>query len=286
MSDPRQDAKIDIVGEHACFGGVQGFYRHRSAVCGCDMRFSVFRPPPAGGDRPVLYFLAGLTCTEETFMVKAGAQRLAAENGLILVAPDTSPRATGIAGEGDDWDFGAGAGFYLDATRAPWSQHYRMYSYVVAELPRIVLANFPARADAQGIFGHSMGGHGALIAALRNPTLYRSVSAFAPVVAPTRVPWGQKAFHGYLGSQREEWNAYDATALVRERPFGGEILIDQGLADTFLDDQLRPDLFIEACREVGQPLRLRKHPGYDHSYYFISTFIGDHLRHHAKALLS
>jgi S-formylglutathione hydrolase len=285
MSDPRQDAKIDIVGEHACFGGVQGFYRHRSAVCGCDMRFSVFRPPPAGGDRPVLYFLAGLTCTEETFMVKAGAQRLAAENGLILVAPDTSPRATGIAGEGDDWDFGAGAGFYLDATRAPWSQHYRMYSYVVAELPRIVLANFPARADAQGIFGHSMGGHGALVCALRNPGRYRSVSAFAPIVAPSRVPWGQKAFANYLGPDRAAWLDYDATAVVAGTQFPGEILIDQGLADKFLAEQLRPELFEEACRKSDQKLRLRRHQGYDHSYYFIASFIDDHLRHHAQELL-
>jgi S-formylglutathione hydrolase len=279
------ETDIEIVGEHACFGGVQGFYRHRSAVCAGDMRFAVFRPPDTGDRRPVLYFLAGLTCTEETFMIKAGAQRCAAEHGIILVAPDTSPRATGIPGEDGDWEFGAGAGFYVDATEAPWLRHYRMYSYIVDELPRVILSNFPADADAQGIFGHSMGGHGALVAALRNPQLYRSVSAFAPIVAPMQVPWGQKAFRGYLGPNPAGWSDYDATELVRTHPFNGSILIDQGLGDKFVNDQLRPALFEAACKAADQPLTLRQHPGYDHSYYFINTFIGDHLRHHAATLL-
>jgi S-formylglutathione hydrolase len=276
---------ITVVGEHACYGGVQGFYRHRSAVCDGEMRFSVFRPGGAQGRRPVLYFLAGLTCTEETFVIKAGAQRCAAEYGLVLVASDTSPRGTGIAGASDAWDFGEGAGFYVDATEAPWSAHYRMYSYVVDELPRVIAENFAVDPDARGVFGHSMGGHGALVVALRNPGLYRSVSAFAPIVAPSLAPWGQKAFGGYLGPDREAWSAYDATALVRKHRFDGEILVDQGLADKFLENQLKPELFEAACRESGQPLTLRRHAGYDHSYYFIATFIADHISHHAGALL-
>jgi S-formylglutathione hydrolase len=275
---------IETLNEHACFGGVQGFYRHRSEACGGDMRFSVYRPP-GSGPWPVLYFLAGLTCTEETFAIKAGAQRLAAEYGLMLVSPDTSPRATGIPGEADDWELGTGAGFYVDATEAPWSRHYRMYTYVVEELPEVVAAHFSADIAAQGVFGHSMGGHGALVVALRNPERYRSVSAFAPIAAPTEVRWGQKAFQGYLGPHRARWADYDATALVRRRPFGRPILIDQGLADKFLAEQLRPELFAEACRDVGQPLTLRTHPGYDHSYCFIATFIADHMRHHAAALI-
>jgi S-formylglutathione hydrolase len=277
-------AAITVLGEHACFGGVQGFYRHRSTACNGEMRFSVFRPS-APGKRPVLYFLAGLTCTEETFMIKAGAQRFAAEHGLIIVAPDTSPRNTGIPGEADAWDFGAGAGFYVDATEPRWSRHYRMYSYVTDELPRVIVASFHADPDRQGIFGHSMGGHGALVIAFRNPERYRSVSAFAPIAAPSEAPWGQKAFGGYLGPDRAQWAAYDATELVRTHRLDRTILIDQGEADKFLDEQLKPHLFEAACREAGQPLTLRRHPGYDHSYYFISTFIADHMRFHAEALI-
>jgi S-formylglutathione hydrolase len=274
------------ISEQRCFGGTVGFYAAPSATLGLETRFSVFIPKQAAqGKVPVLTYLAGLTCTEETFMIKAGAQRLAAALGIMLVAPDTSPRGAGIPGEDKEWDFGVGAGFYVDATQAPWSRHYRMYSLVTEELPALIAAHFPAAPDRQGIFGHSMGGHGALVCALRNPGRYRSVSAFAPIVAPSHVPWGQKAFTGYLGSDRAAWLDYDATALVARAPFPGEILIDQGLADKFLAEQLRPELFEGACRKADQKLRLRRHEGYDHSYYFIASFIDDHLRHHAEALL-
>ncbi len=280
-------AAPETLSEHRNFGGKTGFYEHPSEACSGEMRFSVFVPPQAAEERvPALFYLAGLTCTEETFMVKAGAQRLAAEHGLMLVAPDTSPRDTGIPGEDDDWDLGTGAGFYLDATREPWSAHYRMYSYVTDELPAILLEHFPAREGAMGVFGHSMGGHGALTLALKNPDLFRSVSALAPVVAPTQVPWGEKAFSNYLGPDRETWRAHDASELVRERPFtdGREILVDQGLSDGFLEEQLRPEIFESACSESGQPLTLRRHEGYDHGYYFVSTFAEDHVRHHAGIL--
>lgn len=276
---------LEAISEHKCFGGVQGFYSHHSRECNGTMRFSVYQPPAAAkGPVPVLYYLAGLTCTEETFMIKAGAQRIAAELGLMLVAPDTSPRNTGIPGEDQDWEFGAGAGFYLDATVPPWSRHYRMGSYVSRELPQVIGENFPARSDAQGIFGHSMGGHGALTIALSNPGRYRSLSAFAPIAAPTRCPWGEKAFSGYLGPDRDTWREYDACELMRRQRFGGEILVDQGLADKFLPAQLFPEAFEEACRASGQSLGLRRHPGYDHGYYFISTFMEDHLRHHGRQL--
>lgn len=251
------------------------------------MRFAVYTPPQAtDGPVPVLYYLAGLTCTEETFMIKGGAQRYAAEHGLMLVAPDTSPRDANVPGEDDDWDFGTGAGFYVDATEEPWSRHYKMYSYVTQELPAIIEENFPASADARGVFGHSMGGHGALVCALKNPDFFRSVSAFAPVSAPTCVPWGEKAFAGYLGEDREAWKSYDASELVRESPFpdGRNILVDQGLSDQFLEEQLRPEALEEACAESGQPLTLNRREGYDHSYYMISTFMEDHIRHHAAAL--
>jgi S-formylglutathione hydrolase len=277
---------LETLSEHRCFGGKTGFYKHRSEACAAEMRFAVFVPPQAAQRRvPVLYYLAGLTCTEETFMVKAGAQRAAAEHGLILVAPDTSPRATGITGEDEGWDLGTGAGFYLDATADPWNAHYRMYSYVTQELPALVLENFSARKGAMGVFGHSMGGHGAPTCALKNPDLYVSVSAFAPVVAPMKVPWGKKAFTNYLGWDEEAWRGYDASELVRERPFadGREILVDQGTADEFLGEQLRPEVFEEACAEAGQLLTLRRHEGYDHGYYFVSTFVEDHVRHHAEA---
>ncbi|MEE9299789.1 MAG: S-formylglutathione hydrolase [Alphaproteobacteria bacterium] len=274
----------EVIEEHRSFGGRVLFCRHHSEACRGTMRFAIYIPPQ-GGKRPVLYYLAGLTCTEETFIIKAGAQRLAAECGLILVAPDTSPRDAGIAGEDKDWDFGTGAGFYVDATLEPWSAHYRMYSYVTDELPRVIEANFPADAGRQGVFGHSMGGHGALVIGLRNPARYRSVSAFAPIAAPTRAPWGQKAFSGYLGPDEGAWRAYDASELVQTgaRP-ELEILIDQGSDDQFLAEQLKPEIFAEACREAGQPLKLRMQAGYDHSYYFIASFIEDHIRHHAAVL--
>ena len=269
---------------HRCFDGTVGFYSHDSESTGTGMNFAVYEPPRAAdGPVPVLYYLAGLTCTEETFMIKGGGQRLAAEHGLMLVAPDTSPRGADIPGEDEDYDFGTGAGFYLDATAEPWSKNYNMYTYVTEELRNLVLENFPAREDAQGIFGHSMGGHGALTLALKNPDLYKSVSAFAPVCTPARVPWGKKAFSNYLGVD-EDWKQYDASELVREHPDDRHILVDQGMDDQFLGEQLSPDVFEEACAEAGQPLTLRRHEGYDHSYYFISTFMEDHIRHHAEAL--
>ncbi|MCC2958488.1 S-formylglutathione hydrolase [Massilia sp. IC2-477] len=277
----------ELLSEHACFGGLQRFYRVDSKAIGLPMRFSVYLPPGAEGKRlPVVFYLAGLTCIEETFMIKAGAQRIAAEEGLILVTPDTSPRGAGVPGETDSWDFGAGAGFYVDATQEPWARHYRMYSHIL-ELRELVLASLPADPARVGIFGHSMGGHGALMMALRNPGLFRSVSAFAPIAAPMRSPWGKKAFGGYLGADEAAWRAYDATELMSamtEAPFPGGILIDQGLADKFLAEQLYPEAFEEACARAGQPLTLRRHEGYDHGYYFISTFIEDHLRFHRRLL--
>jgi S-formylglutathione hydrolase len=278
---------LELLSEHACFGGVQRFYRYDSKAIGLPMRFSVYLPPGAEGRRlPAMFYLAGLTCTEETFPTKAGAQRVAAELGIILVTPDTSPRGAGAPGEADDWDFGVGAGFYVDATQAPWSRHYRMYSHLM-ELRELVPAELPADAGRIGIFGHSMGGHGALVLALRNPDLFRSVSAFAPIAAPSRCPWGRKAFGGYLGPDQAAWRDYDATELMTRAgraPFPKGILIDQGLADKFLAEQLYPDAFEEACRAVGQPLELRRHPGYDHGYYFVSSFVEDHLRFHARQL--
>lgn len=276
---------IELIGEHACFGGVQGFYRMASAACGGPMRFAVYQPPQAREGRvPVLYYLAGLTCSEETATIKAGAQRVAAELGLMLVMPDTSPRDTGIEGATGDWEFGEAAGFYLDATQAPWSSRFRMETHVVHELASAVAEHFPADPARAGIVGHSMGGHGALVLALRHPDLYRSVSAFAPIVAPSQVPWGQKAFSRYLGDHHRAWAEHDACELVRRRPFGGTILMDQGLDDKFLATQLQPERFEAACAEAGQSLTLRRHAGYDHGYYFIASFIEDHLRHHAAAL--
>jgi S-formylglutathione hydrolase len=276
---------LSLISEYKCFGGKLGFYSHSSSICNGEMRFAVYQPPQATQKSvPVLYFLSGLTCTEENFMAKAGAQRYAAEYGLMLVSPDTSPRNTGIAGEDDDWDFGTGAGFYVDAIEEPWRQHYQMYSYVVDELPALIAAHFPANADKQGIFGHSMGGHGALVCAMRNPKLYKSVSAFAPITAPIHCPWGEKAFSRYLGSNKETWRAYDASELVRQVGYQSPILIDQGTADKFLAEQLLPEVFEQVCAAVNQPLNLRYQEGYDHSYYFIASFIEDHIRHHAIAL--
>ena len=279
---------LETISEHGCFGGVQGFYSHHSICNGLPMRFSVYQPPQAKrGAVPVLFFLAGLTATEETFMIKAGAQRLAAEYGLMLVSPDTSPRNTGIEGATKDWDFGEGAGFYVDATEAPWRTHFQMETWVVEELRELVCATFPARPDRIGIFGHSMGGHGALTLALRHPNIYKSVSAFAPICAPTQCAWGHNAFSKYLGADTAQWQAHDASELVRLDParFPQGILIDQGLSDKFLaEQQLRPDLFEDACTEAGQPLTLRRHENYDHGYYFISTFIADHLAAHHGVL--
>lgn len=282
----------ELLSEHACFGGVQRFYQHTSSTIGLPMKFSVFLPPQAaitaaGGTVPALIYLAGLTCNEETFMVKAGAQRLAASLGLALIAPDTSPRGANLPGDAESWDFGVGAGFYLDATQAPWSRHYRMESYITTELLPLLTGTLPLNASRIGIFGHSMGGHGALTLALRHPGLFKSVSAFAPICAPSQCPWGHKAFTGYLGVDTAAWSAHDATALMaalHTAPYPGGILIDQGLADKFLAQQLHPQLFDAACAQAGQALQLRRHPGYDHGYYFIATFMADHLNHHARQL--
>ncbi|MDR5853742.1 S-formylglutathione hydrolase [Caballeronia sp. LZ062] len=279
---------LELVEEHRCFDGVQRIYRHESRFIGLPMRFSVFLPAAASASKvPALFYLAGLTCTEETFPIKAGAQRYAAEHGIALIAPDTSPRGADIPGENDAWDFGSGAGFYVDATREPWRERYRMYSYVTQDLREAVVADLPVREDRLGIFGHSMGGHGALVLALRNPDVYRSVSAFAPIAAPSQCPWGVKAFTGYLGDDREAWKQYDASELVKgdaASRFEGGILIDQGLADQFLAEQLHPDIFERNAREAGHGVTVRRHEGYDHGYFFISTFIGEHIAHHARVL--
>ncbi len=283
----------ETVSTHRAFEDRVGFYKHQSAVNTCQMKFAVFTPPQAErGKVPVLYYLAGLTCTEETFMIKAGAQRVAAELGLMLVAPDTSPRGVPLPGDSESYDFGVGAGFYLDATEEPWSRHYRMYSYVTQELPAIIEAHFPADESRQGIFGHSMGGHGAITIGLRNPQRYQSISAFAPISAPKQCPWGQKALPRYLGPENggpdgSQWDAYDSSALmskVKDAARRPPLLVDQGLGDQFLETQLHPHLLEAAAKASGYPLTLRRHPGYDHGYYFISTFMEDHLRHHAAQL--
>ncbi len=276
---------MERIEQHASFGGRQQVWSHYSDVLDCDMRFGIYLPPQAT-DRncPVLYWLSGLTCNEQNFISKAGAQRYAAEHDIILVTPDTSPRGDAVADD-DAYDLGKGAGFYINATRAPWKAHYRMHDYIVDELPAVVEAQFPAN-DARAISGHSMGGHGALVIALKNPGRYRSVSAFSPIVAPMQVPWGEKAFSAYLGDDRTAWKAWDATALVATASERLPLLIDQGDADEFLAGQLKPELLQTACAAVGHPLELRMQPGYDHSYYFIASFIGDHVAHHAKALRS
>lgn len=294
--------ELELLNEHRCFDGWQRYYQHASQAIGLPMRFSVYLPPQlqakahkgaetlaqaVGQNRvPVLFFLAGLTCTEETFMIKAGAQRYAAEHGIMLVTPDTSPRGAGVAGEDDGWDLGTGAGFYLDATEPGWKDHYRMESYVARELFELATTILPGDAQRAGIFGHSMGGHGALTLALRHPGQYRSVSAFAPIAAPTRCPWGDKAFGAYLGQDRQAWAAHDASALMEQArtPYPAGILVDQGLSDGFLAEQLYPEAFEQACERAAQPLTLRRHEGYDHGYYFISTFIQDHMQFHAERL--
>lgn len=277
---------MKLVSGQKCFGGEQRVYVHESREARCAMRFGIFLPPQAqDGKVPLLYWLSGLTCTEENFAAKAAAQRVAAELGIAIVVPDTSPRGLGYAGEGDSYDFGLGAGFYVDATEAPWSAGYRMYSYVSTELPGVVDANLPVDVARAGIFGHSMGGHGALVIALRNPDRYRSVSAFAPIASPMRCPWGQKALAGYLGPDRDRWREYDTTALLEARGWSGPpLLVDQGTRDQFLETQLKPELLKEACGRARVPLELRLQEGYDHSYFFIATFIEDHLRFHARYL--
>jgi len=287
---PRMSDTLELLSAHAAFGGAQRFYRHASNEIGLPMKFSVYLPPRAvaGEKVPALVYLAGLTCTEETFMTKAGAQRLAAELGVALIAPDTSPRGANLPGEADSWDFGVGAGFYLDATTRPWGLHWRMESYLIEELLPLVGRKLPIDLERVGIFGHSMGGHGALTLALRHPGTFKSVSAFAPIANPSECAWGRKAFSGYLGEDRSAWAAHDATELMKAQkaaPYPAGILIDQGLADKFLmEKQLLPEAFEAACAGAGQPLTLRRQPGYDHGYYFIQTFIDDHLRHHASQL--
>ena len=279
---------LELLSSHACFGGEQRFYRHDSGAIGLPMKFAVYLPPQASqGPVPALLYLAGLTCTEETFAIKASAQRRAAELGLALITPDTSPRGANVPGEAESWDFGVGAGFYLDATQAPWATHWRMESYLMNELLPLCTAQLPIDAQRLGIFGHSMGGHGALTLALRHPGRFKTLSAFAPICAPTQCPWGQKAFTGYLGADRTSWGEHDATVLMENQPlapYPGGILIDQGLADKFLAEQLHPDLFEAACAQAGQPLTLRRHAGYDHGYYFIASFMADHVAHHVAAL--
>lgn len=277
---------LELLSSQKSFGGWHHRYRHHSATLKCDMVFAVYLPPQAeqGAKLPVLYWLSGLTCTDENFMQKAGAQRLAAELGLVIVAPDTSPRGPDVPGDPDGaWDFGLGAGFYLNATREPWAHHYRMHDYVVLELPALIEASFPV-SDRRGISGHSMGGHGALVCALRNPGRYRSLSAFAPISNPSSCPWGEKAFARYLGDDRDAWREWDACALLIAADERLPILVDQGEADSFLDVQLKPEVLRATAAAVGHPLTLRLQSGYDHSYYFIASFIDDHLRHHAAAL--
>ena len=277
-------ANLGQVSSAAMFGGTVSFHRHASAACRCDMEFSVFVPPQAhAGPCPVLWYLSGLTCTAENVTTKAGAQRDAAEHGIILVAPDTSPRGEDVPDD-EAYDLGCGAGFYLNATQAPWATHFHMYDYVVNELPDVIAAHFPADMTRQGITGHSMGGHGALTIALKNPGRFKSVSAFAPIVAPMQVPWGEKAFAAYLGDDRAAWAGHDATVLVASAEERLPILIDQGDADGFLEEQLRPHLFVAACEAAGHPVELRMQAGYDHSYYFIASFMPDHIRHHAGFL--
>ena len=281
---------FELLSAHASFGGAQRYYVHESREIGLPMKFSVYLPPKAilGEKVPALLFLAGLTCTEETFMVKAAAQRWAAELGMALITCDTSPRGANVKGESDSWDFGVGAGFYLNAQRMPWERNWRMESYIVEELLPMLGRYLPIDMQRLGISGHSMGGHGALTLALRHPGLFKSLSAFAPIANPSHCAWGQKAFTGYLGDNQAVWAQHDATLLMQKQgkvPYPAGILIDQGMADKFLHEkQLLPEALEAACAQIGQPLNLRRQGGYDHGYYFIQTFIEDHLRHHAQQL--
>ena len=279
--------KLETLSETKCFGGTVGFYRHQSEDTNCAMQFSVYQPP-GEGPFPVLTWLSGLTCTEENFQIKSGIHRLAAEQGFLIVNPDTSPRGCGIEGEDDNWDFGSGAGFYLNATQPPWDKNYRMYSYVVGDFQSAIFTNFPGIHDKQGIFGHSMGGHGAISIGLKHPEIYKSISAFAPICAPSSCPWGQNAFNNYLGSKQADWADYDSSKLltnIANAATRTEILIDQGLDDDWLENELHPHLLEQAAAESGYPLQVRRQQGYDHGYYFISTFLGDHLQHHASYLI-
>jgi S-formylglutathione hydrolase len=277
---------LQLKSEYRCFNGTVAYYSHQSTTCNCQMNFAVYLPPQAKSQSvPILYYLSGLTCNEENFITKAGAQQYAAKLGIMLVVPDTSPRNTGIPGENDTWDLGSGAGFYVDATENPWQKHYQMYSYVTQELPDLIAQNFPVQADKQSIFGHSMGGHGALICALKNPQQYLSVSAFAPIAAPSKCPWGEKLFTAYLGIDRQKWAEYDASELIKQTQLNSTILIDQGTEDQFYQQhQLLPENFEQACQQVGQKLNLRWQQGYDHSYFTISSFIKDHMQYHAVYL--
>ncbi|CDH20381.1 putative esterase [Xenorhabdus bovienii str. kraussei Quebec] len=274
---------MERIERRACFGGWQDVYQHDSTVLGCTMNFAVYLPPQAEHQKlPVLYWLSGLTCNEQNFITKAGAQRYAAEQGIILVAPDTSPRGENVADD-DAYDLGQGAAFYLNATQEPWAPHYRMYDYVVSELPALIETHFPVTED-RAISGHSMGGHGALTIALRNPDRYHSVSAFSPIVAPSQVPWGEKAFRAYLGDDRDTWKTYDAIELIANSAKPLHLLIDIGTDDPFLAEQLRPELLKEVCEKAGQPYTLNLRTGYDHSYYFVASFISEHIAYHAEVL--
>ena len=277
---------LKLKSEYRCFDGTVAYYSHQSTTCNCEMSFAVYLPYQANSQAvPILYYLSGLTCNEENFITKAGAQRTAAKLGIMLVAPDTSPRNTGIPEENEEWDLGSGAGFYVDATQSPWQKYYQMYSYVTQELPQLIAANFPVISQKQSIMGHSMGGHGALICALKNPQQYLSVSAFAPIGAPMQCPWGEKLFSAYLGMDKQQWAKYDATELVKQAQIDSTILIDQGTADQFYQQQqLLPENFERACKQMGQKLNLRWQEGYDHSYFTISSFITDHIQHHAAYL--
>lgn len=278
------ESTLQELSANKVFGGWQKRYQHTSKLLSCEMVFSVYLPPQAEqGPVPVLYWLSGLTCNDQNFVTKAGAQRYAAEQGVAIVAPDTSPRGDQVPDE-DAWDFASGAGFYVNATEAPWSTHYQMYDYIVKELPALINNSQPVDAARCGIFGHSMGGHGALTIALKNPAQFRSVSAFSPICAPLQCPWGNKALGNYLGADKSSWQDYDSCALIARAPSTMPLLVDQGDADDFLQEQLKPELLQAACDQHGQPLNLRMQPGYDHSYFFISSFIGDHIKHHAEQL--
>ncbi|GAB3271443.1 S-formylglutathione hydrolase [Parahaliea aestuarii] len=277
---------METIASHRCFEGEQLRLKHRADSLDCDMHFSLYLPPAArGGDVPLLYWLSGLTCSDENFVQKAGAQRYAAEHGVAIVAPDTSPRGEGVPDDPEGaWDFGLGAGFYVNATEAPWDRHYRMYDYLTEELPALLAEQFPVDTSRAAIFGHSMGGHGALVIALRNPARFQSVSAFAPIVAPSQCPWGEKALGNYLGPDRENWKNYDTCALIEAGALQLPMLVDQGEADNFLEEQLKTALLEQVCSRTGYEATIRRQPGYDHSYFFISSFIGSHIAFHARAL--
>lgn len=276
------ERNLELISATRTFGGWLKRYKHQSRSLNCDMIFAIYLPPQAETENvPLLWWLSGLTCNDENFSQKAGAFRVAAELGIAIVCPDTSPRGLDLPGEHDSYDFGSGAGFYVNATQAPWNQHYHMYDYVNDELPQLVREHFPVNGR-EAISGHSMGGHGALVLALRNPGRFTSVSAFAPIVAPSQCPWGEKALGGYLGDDKSAWQAYDTCALIAQGNSKQPLFIDQGEADNFLTEQLKPELLEQACREHNHPLTLRRQPGYDHSYYFIASFIEEHLRYHAE----